>query len=1740
MRKRVLRALNRILTATMIIGLLPVNAYAYSGIQEEILESHLSYDAYFESELPVTEDLDEILPTGSEITSNSASGISDALKGAESEYDEETGTLTVNLTQDVKLNEPLILSKGNTGDTILINLNGYSIEGAAGTDYADESEEATGKTAILINAAEFNVTINGPGSVIGGKGAICEAPDEEEPQNYNGYRFGCDGGDAIFLANGDQEYDAKRLEYALTITGGAILSGGAGADVSDDDWVNNLNARKDADKRVTVWSGNGGMGIRQAYTTCNPTEREYYGKLNSVYLKYIIDDGAVIGGAGGNADAGNRLFSKYEIVNDPVVKSVSSIWYDEESYFDGAFFDRIGLHPGDGGNGITYFSGRKYIYVGEKGLISGGDGGDLFCIEAAKTAFRIGEGGRNGAKTGDGGVGILCCGDSGLTNTEPKLSISTGEEGYDGDKTKDSNDIGIWIDGMVSGGSSPDNDIRLGSTGSGGYGIKMDGWESFSYTWFSETYGWVYDNGWGIIAVGENGTVSGGAGGNAVWGDGGYGGDAIIEAERDLGRSAECPNYLIRGSVKGGKGGNSLCGADDINAHSSSFSKSLSEFGGPGVGGNGIRFMERGRKGVVIAGDGSINGGDGGSCSRRSEDEEYTEGEDAIYVTDPDYSVVDADLTLVKGEPMTVLPMNSTGLSAVASMDPFTWSYEDGYANISLSDDTEVKLQVNLPEGYDGTVYYDWRVTFQNVSDETYNYTYGDRYEYDVGSEVPSFKLGESLLTSDKLIEYGSLQGNGGKMRTSIYCYVMLEDGRFVKSSPVTFLNDGKGYGGGGNVPVPGPVPVTGIYVTSPVGNVINKGQTVELTAIVIPADASSKEVSWSSSNEEVATVDDNGKVTALKDGTVTIKATSEYYPMVEGTIKLTVKTRVTSLELTAPADSGGRLQTGKSFALTATFNEGASDRGLTWVSADPTVADVDQGGKVTGKTAGETTITASSTEDPSVTDSCDITVFEPVTGIKFNASKISIGKGESYKLRASVTPATAAGAEIEYTSSDDTVVTIVTDGSGNVIKDEDGFITVKGGMFDGTGKSATITAKAQDGSGKTAVCTVTVGNSVRKFEITAPKGQDTLVVGKTLQLSVRFNGGNKNDQPVNKEVTWSVESVKNMDGDAVEDEGERPYYATVDAKKGTIKGKAACTVTVKAVHVASGNSDTYDVRMFVPMKKLALKESKVTITEDKAGGYQLGATVTPSNATLFDKDNKIDLAKDKLVWEVTRSDKAADGTSNIVDVDASTGHITVKKLPAGSTKATATVKVTAKSDGEDGGEITKTATCTITVVKSVMANKVVLDKTKLNAGVGSSYKLKATVLPASADDASIVWSCDVEDGVVSLADEGSGTAAITVKAVPQNKKHQAVITATNTASGKSAKCTITVGNAVSAVTIAKTGDPKRLITGKTLRLKASVACAESATNRKAKAANTSVVWKITKVLDADGTELPADKYSRIATIDNKGKVKANGCGTVTVTATSNEKPNGGEALHDSVEIVTYIPINKFAISASKRTVGEGNTGFLWVTSVTPATACDPADTDQSINWTSSNPAAIMVAAYNDGDDLSGLEFDAAATTKKGQRLIYKAIAPSKKAVTITAATTDGSKKSVKCTVTVLGRMKKADVKLKITGKSAKSLKGKIKVTAKENEGDDGKVPGYDTAAKILFVENLPVNKSVTLTPVLTATAYNKTVTYESSNPDVATVTKKGVITAKRPGTATVKMKTADGGYTAECTVTIP
>lgn len=156
--------------------------------------------------------------------------------------------------------------------------------------------------------------------------------------------------------------------------------------------------------------------------------------------------------------------------------------------------------------------------------------------------------------------------------------------------------------------------------------------------------------------------------------------------------------------------------------------------------------------------------------------------------------------------------------------------------------------------------------------------------------------------------------------------------------------------------------------------HVISAGETLQLIAEVLPANAEDTSVTWETSNELVATVDDTGHVAGIAPGIATITVTANGNTSLTELYQITVYQLPTEIIISGAEDS---LYIGNTAQLTAAvMPENAEDKSVVWSSSDDTIATVSATGLVQGIGEGVVTITATSTAVPTLAASVTLNVF--------------------------------------------------------------------------------------------------------------------------------------------------------------------------------------------------------------------------------------------------------------------------------------------------------------------------------------------------------------------------------------------------------------------------------------------------------------------------------------------------------------------------------------------------------------------------------------------------------------------------------------------------------------------------------------------------------------------------------------------------------------------------------------------
>ncbi|MBP5274592.1 MAG: Ig domain-containing protein, partial [Abditibacteriota bacterium] len=231
-------------------------------------------------------------------------------------------------------------------------------------------------------------------------------------------------------------------------------------------------------------------------------------------------------------------------------------------------------------------------------------------------------------------------------------------------------------------------------------------------------------------------------------------------------------------------------------------------------------------------------------------------------------------------------------------------------------------------------------------------------------------------------------------------------------------------------VPIRLGTPVTGVSLDLH-SVTLEVGKTKRLTAEVLPADATNKDLIWSSYDKTVAKVSSTGKITAIGPGSTTIRVKTKDGAFID---KCKVKVVEPSVAVTGVTlnKTSAKVEKGKTITLTATVApEDATNQAVTWTSYDTSIATVTSEGKVKGIAPGTTTIRVK-TKDGGFTAKCKVTVTQAtvaVTGVALNKTVASVAKGKTFTLKAVVTPTNATNQNVTWSSYDTSIATVTSEG---------------------------------------------------------------------------------------------------------------------------------------------------------------------------------------------------------------------------------------------------------------------------------------------------------------------------------------------------------------------------------------------------------------------------------------------------------------------------------------------------------------------------------------------------------------------------------------------------------------------------------------------------------------------------------------------------------------------------------------
>ncbi len=476
---------------------------------------------------------------------------------------------------------------------------------------------------------------------------------------------------------------------------------------------------------------------------------------------------------------------------------------------------------------------------------------------------------------------------------------------------------------------------------------------------------------------------------------------------------------------------------------------------------------------------------------------------------------------------------------------------------------------------------------------------------YDLVETVDPWNATNTDVTwSSSDTDVATVSGNGRVTAVSggtAIITVTTEDGGFTATCTVTVT-----------------VPVTGVTL-SPTAITLPRSGTVDLTETVLPSDATNKNVTWFSSNTNVATVSTTGVVTVKSTATYGNSTTITVTTADGGrtaTCTVTAGILVTGITVTPTTRS---LSKGSDFDITDNIlPSGATNQNVTWSSSNTAVATVNSSGTVMGVGAGTATITVT-TVDGGYTATCVVTVTVPVTGVTLTPSTLLLDRSATYALVKTIAPSDATNQNVTWASSNTAVATV----------DANGVVSVKSTAA--LGGTTTITVTTVDG-GRTDSCLVTVRTPVTGVTLTPDT--KTLTQGTNFNLSAVVSPGSAS----NPAVTWT---------------SSNPAVATVNGT-GTVTAVSGGTATITVTTVDGGHSDTCVVTVPLYATNISDGNRRVfTVTFNKP---MLSASISVSGTNIVVSGNQITFR---------RSSDFSNNTNipiTVIAADGTTKNIVVKR----------------------------------------------------------------------------------------------------------------------------------------------------------------------------------------------------------------------------------------------------------------------------------------------------------------------------------------------------------------------------------------------------------------------------------------------------------------------------------------------
>ena len=774
------------------------------------------------------------------------------------------------------------------------------------------------------------------------------------------------------------------------------------------------------------------------------------------------------------------------------------------------------------------------------------------------------------------------------------------------------------------------------------------------------------------------------------------------------------------------------------------------------------------------------------------------------------------------------------------------------------------------------------------------------------------------------------------------------------------------------------------ICVTNPASRIVldstsitmNQYEIRKLSASIEPEDSDARLI-WSSGNEELIAVNQLGEIHVLKNNSdansAKITVTSSSDPEIKAECTVTVIYRVIGVDIEA-ADLY-LAKDSSALAKVTIYPSRATVKDVEWSSSDNSIASVSKDGAITAVKNGTATITVK-TADGGKTDSCVVHVFTRVSGMTFSEKEFDLPCGASKKIDAAITPADATWSGIRWTSSDNSVVTV----------DSNGMVTAKS-----TGK-AVITASSVDGAYMSS-CTVNVTSALKGISLhLSENGRDSLYVTETCVLNAVLEPADATDVS----LIWESDKpdVANVVNGAVI--AMKPGIASISVSSGTFRDSKTITVMAKVEGIRIDRSELDLIKgktakltgTILPEQFVAEKDTKIEWATDNPSVATVdnnGTVTAKSSGTAvitvkslsgnFTASCKVTVTNPLTKFSISpATDSLIVGESvrlKITDRQPSDADVIGFKWKS-SNPEIATVDGTGNVTALADGVVTITATTEDGRLKAesiLIIEFIPVPVSMISAGIyqltmneGETKQLSLKFTPENATNKKVVWSSSqprvasvTQDGLIKALENGTST-----------------ITAT-AADGNGAKYSITVTvNSVTAkihVESVDVLDPfDTIYVGETKTIHAAI--------KPANATDMGVRWSA----GTSSVDIISAKCGKATNNAVEGIIKGLKPGRARITVASTDIYDGYEMKVTLSITVLSRPVETVSLDKNGLLLKIGES-YTLKANITPASA-----TTKTITWTSSDSSVAEVSSSGIVKALKKGETTITATTKDGNK----------------------------------------------------------------------------------------------------------------------------------------------------------